>query len=549
MTNGFAAPAIAFTFSAVLVLLLLGVVLAARRTQNSPSEFYVAGRSVGTGQNALALFAGFILFSTLFTMTGHVSLNGLDAFLFSAAFAMSWLIALLIFASPLRNVGGQTIGDVFALRVGERTARTASIVVTLLLFTTYTIAMMEAGGITARVLFGVDSNAGRAAMVAGMGVLAILFVFMGGMRGTTRVLVVKAVLIIGILAVLTVVVLMKYRFNLSQLLGDAQARMAPHPAGFDLLGPGREFGEGPGPLGHVSKLFVAFVGHAALPYMFIRHFTVSSGREARRSTGWAGMMIVAFYLCVAVLGFGAVALLGGQNIGAAPPTRDTTLPILANSIGGPWLVGLVGATALVVVVGMLAALLISAVTSLTRDVRALRQERPDPAEELRAARVNTVMLGVAAIVVGTVLLQANIHALLPMTISFAGASILPAMVYTLFWKRFNTAGLRWSVYGGIVVTAILAMFSGLVTGSPIAIFPNINIAFVTFDPALASVPITFLLGYLGTISSRERNDAGFAELQVRALTGADASGTQERSAVPGRGDTPARAGRTPSEAP
>ncbi|MFE0153504.1 cation acetate symporter [Nonomuraea sp. NPDC059007] len=526
--------------SAALLILVAGVVVAARRGQTSPAEFYVAGRRIGPGQNALALFASFVLLSTMFTMTGHVALNGFDALLFSAAFVMSWLIALLIFASPLRNIRGQTLGDLFALRVGERTARTASIVVTLVLYTTYAIVMMEAGGIVSRVMFGLDAGAGRAVVVAGMGVLATVFVLVGGMRGTTRLLVVKAALIIGVLAVLTAVVLVKYRFNLFQLLGDAQAKAAPHPAGFDLLGPGREFSEGGGPIGHLSKLFVAFVGHAALPYMFMRNAAVTSGRDARRSVGWAGLLMAGFYLCVAVVGLGAVALLGGLNIGVAPPTRDTTLPILANAVGGPWLVGLAGALALIIVVGMLATLLISAVTSVTRDVFAMRQEPQDPGAEVKAARRNTVVIGLATAVVGTVLLQASIHALLPMTISLAAASVLPAVVYSLFWKRFNSAGLRWSVYGGLIVTGVLAVFSGLVTGSPVAIFQGINIAFITFDPALASVPITFLLGYVGTITSRERNEAGFAELQVRAFTGA---GESAAHATP-----PAQVGHTPTEA-
>ncbi|WBB50427.1 hypothetical protein O3597_08190 [Verrucosispora sp. WMMA2044] len=539
MTNG-TAVAVGVAISAVLAVALLATVVAARRTHTTPTDFYLAGRRIGTGQNALALFAGFILFTTLFTMTGHIALGGFDAFLFSAAFAMSWLIALLIFAGPLRNIGGQTIGDVFALRAKERTARAASITVTLLLFVTYAMVMMEAGGIVARLLFGVDSSTGRAVMVAGMGVIATVIVLVGGMLGTTRVMVAKALLVIAVVAVLTVGVLMKYRFNLMQLLDDAQAKAAPHPAGYDLLGPGREFSLGGTPLGHLSKLFVAFVGHAALPYMFMRHFTATSGPEARRSAGWAGLLVGGFYLCVAVLAFGAVGLIGGQNIGFIPPTRDTTLPILADFIGGSWLVGLLAATALLIVVGMLAALLISAVTSLTRDVYAMRPS--DPAGELRAARRNTVIVGLAATVVGTLLLQVNIHALLPGTISFAGAAVLPAVVYSLFWKRFNTAGLRWSVFGGLGATALVFLFSPLMSGSPVALLSGVDFHLFNIDPALLGVPAAFLLGFVGTISSREHNDAGFAELQVRALTGLDAAAGQPSSdSAPGSPESdPAR---------
>nr|WP_042178320.1 hypothetical protein [Kibdelosporangium sp. MJ126-NF4]CEL13108.1 Putative symporter YjcG [Kibdelosporangium sp. MJ126-NF4]CTQ98795.1 Putative symporter YjcG [Kibdelosporangium sp. MJ126-NF4] len=547
MTNDFAAPAIAVTISVILAVVLLGIVIAARRGQRGPSDFYLADRRIGAGQNALALFASFILLSTLFTMTGHIALNGFDAFLFSAGFVMSWLIALLVLASPLRNVGGHTIGDLFALRAGERPARTVSLVVTLLLYATYVIVMLNAVGIVAGVMFDVGSRAGQAVIVTVVGLLATVLVLVGGMLGTTRVLVVKAVLVIAVVAVLTAVVLIKYRLNPFQLLGDAQAKALPHPGGYGLLEPGRELGEDT-PVQHLSKLFAVVVGQAALPYLFMRNLTVASGRDARRSVGWAGMMFVPFYLCTAVLGLGAVALLGGQNIGPTPPTRDITLPKLADFLGGSWMAGLVGAVALLMVTGVLAALLISVVTSVTRDVRAARQAPPDSAGELRAARRNTVIVGVAAVVVGVVLLPYNTHALIPITVDLGGV-VLPAVLYSLFWRRFNTAGLRWTVYGGIAVTGILVLFSGLMSGTPVAMIPGVDFHFIDFDPALVAVPITFLLGYLGTISSRERDDAGFAELQVRAFTGADVSARQVPVTTALVDDEPARASRTPGEAP
>jgi cation/acetate symporter len=558
MTNS-AAPAIGAIISVALVVLLLGIVVPARRALRSPTDFYLAGRRVGVWPNALALFASFVLFSTMVTMTGHIALNGFDAFIFAAGFPLSLLIAFLLFAGPLRNIGGYTIGDVFATRVGERPARTASLLITLLLFATYIIVMMNAVGIVASVMFGVKPGAGQAIVVALAGVLATLFVFLGGMVGTTRLLVVKAILVIAILAGLTIAVLVRYRLNLSSLMTDAQTNAAPHPGGYALLDAGREFSEG-SPINHLSKLFAVLVGHAALPYMFMRYFTATSGRDARRSAGWAAMMFVPFYLCTAILGLGAVAILGGQNIGLTPPLRDGTLPLLADRLGGPLVLGAFGAICLLIVTGVLAALLISAVTSLTRDVRILRQERPDPAAELAAARRNTLIMGLVAIVVSVAVLSYPTHALIPITVDLAGVAVA-ALIYSLFWKRFNTSGLRWTVFGGVAVTGIVFLFSGLLTGTPVAIFPNVDIHFIDFDPALVSVPLTFLLGYLGTVASRERDDARFATLQVRAFTGAGAPALDDhpapadrpahvaRAAGPDRQDreqAPARAGRSSS---
>jgi len=306
-----------------LVVLLLGAVIAARSGQRTPTDFYLAGRTIGVGQNALALFASFILLSTMFTMVGHVALNGFDAFLFSSAFAVSWLFAMMFYSSPLRNIGGYTIGDVFAIRAGERTARRASLLVTLLLYATYTIVMFNAIGIVCRVAFGAQSNTPQALVVVAAGLLAMAFVAIGGMKGVTRVLVIKAVVVIAVLGVMALAVLIKFRFNPSRMLADAQANALPEPHGFDLLGPGRQYGASGGDrIVNMSKLFAVIFGHAGLPYMFMRHFTATSGRNARRAAGWAGLMFVPFYLCTAIVGFGAVAIIGGARIGPIPPVRD-----------------------------------------------------------------------------------------------------------------------------------------------------------------------------------------------------------------------------------
>lgn len=546
MTSGSAALTIGVALSVVLAALLIGVVVAARRSQHSPADFYVAGRTIGPWQNALAVFSGFILLSTMVTMTGHIALNGFDAFIFAAGFPMSFLFATLIYSAALRNVNGYTIGDVFALRFGERTARRASLLITLLMYATYTIVMMNAVGIVATLMLGIDSHVGQAVVVAAAGLLATLFVLVGGMLGLTRVLVIKAILVIGILGGLTAVVLIKYRLNLLHLMDDAQANASPHPGGYALLDPGREFGEG-SPIIHLSKLFAVLVGHAGLPYMFMRHFTTPSGQDARKSVGWAGMMFVPFYLCTAVLGLGAVALIGGKNIGLTPPARDITMTRLADALGGPWVVGLLGAICLLLVTGVLSALLISAVTSATRDIRALRAARPDPAAELHAARRNTVILGITAVVVSVALLFLPTHSLIPITVDLGGI-VLPAVVYSLFWKRFNTAGLRWTIFGGFGATGIMFLFSSLFTGSPVAIFSSIDIHVIDIDPALVTVPLAFLLGYLGTVSSRERNDAGFAQLQVRALTGADVSARRAPSIRSAPVSEPVQPGQTPTDA-
>ena len=72
---------------------------------------------------------------------------------------------------------------------------------------------------------------------------------------------------------------------------------------------------------------------------------------------------------------------------------------------------------------------------------------------------------------------------------------------------------------------MLIIFSPAISGSKTAMLgENINFAFFPLDnPALVSVPLAFLAGFIGTLSSPVRGDEELAkEMEVRSMTGAGA---------------------------
>ncbi|WP_371530694.1 Na+:solute symporter [Streptomyces sp. NBC_01283] len=545
--NTWAAPAVAIPLTIAVAVLVFFLVKAVGRRTSGPDGFLLDDRKIGPGQNAVALASAPIMYSTMFIITGHIALSGYDAVLLLTAFTMSMMLGVLIFASPMRNLGVRTLGDLFALRARERPARIASAVVILLIYTMFTIISMAAVAFIFNRWFGLDALVVLALMVAVVGLVTVLYVYVGGMAGVTRILVFKAALAFAVVAVLTTLVLAKFNMNPLSLLEEAEANAVAHKAGYDLLGPGRLFGEGSDRWIHLSKLFCIVVGVAAIPFLFMRNFAVTSGQDARKSAGWASMMVVAFYLCMSVVGLGAVAVLGGENIGVIKPHRDISLPKLADDLGGPLMVGVLAVIALLTIVGVFAALLINAVTAVTRDINVVRGRRLDPVAELRDIRRNVKIIGIASVVGGVAMLPVRTHIFIPTSIDVAGAAVLPAVVYALFWRRFNTSGLLWTVYGGIAVTMFMVVFSNGVSAEEDAIFPGADFKFVDIEPGMISVPVAFLLGYIGTLLSKERNDAGFAELQVRALTGAAAPSREEAppSGVTVKSDPESR---TPSEA-
>ena len=105
-------------------------------------------------------------------------------------------------------------------------------------------------------------------------------------------------------------------------------------------------------------------------------------------------------------------------------------------------------------------------------------------------------------------------------------------------RRYKTRGALWSIYGGLVSAVVLIIFSPPVsgkvdakTGASLSMITDTSVDFHWFpldNPAIVSVPLAFLLGWLGTITSREVGDpAKYAEMEVRSLTGAGAEKAEQ----------------------
>jgi cation/acetate symporter len=114
----------------------------------------------------------------------------------------------------------------------------------------------------------------------------------------------------------------------------------------------------------------------------------------------------------------------------------------------------------------------------------------------------------------------------------AASANLPTILYSLFWRRFNTRGALWSIYGGLISAVFLIAFSPTVSGkvgpdgASLSMIKDTSVDFHWFpleNPGIISIPLAFFLGWLGTVTSKEVGDpAKYAEMEVRSLTGAGA---------------------------
>ncbi|WP_336921419.1 solute symporter family protein [Aquipuribacter sp. SD81] len=508
----------------LFVAVTLVVVFRASKNTKTAADYYAAGRSFTGGQNGTAIAGDYLSAASFLGIAGAIAVNGYDGFLYSIGFLVAWLVALLLVAELLRNTGKFTMADVLSFRLRQRPVRMAAATATLAVSFFYLLAQMAGAGGLVALLLNVQSTAGQSLVIAVVGALMIVYVLVGGMKGTTWVQIIKATLLISGAALMTVWVLALADFNLSSLLGQA-VEAAGNP---QLLEPMQQYGASNlTKLNFISLALALVLGTAGLPHVLMRFYTVPTAKEARRSVVWAIALIGLFYLFTLVLGFGAMAFVGQDRILAAPGGVNSAAPLLAYELGGTLLLGVIAAVAFATILAVVAGLTITAAASFAHDIYAsvIKNGEGNPDAEVRIARWTVVVIGVVSILGGIAANGQNIAFLVALAFAVAASANLPTILYSLFWPRFNTRGALFSMWGGLLSCIVLIALSPTVSGAETSMIPSADFdVFPLANPGIVSIPLAFLLGWVGTVTGRPspEHDAKQAEMEVRSLTGAGA---------------------------
>jgi cation/acetate symporter len=524
----------------VFIAITLYITFWASRQNKTAADFYAAGRSFSAFQNGLAIGGDYMSAASFLGIAGLIALFGYDGFLYSIGFLVAWLVALLLVAELMRNSGRYTMGDVLAFRMRQRPVRMAAGISTITVSIFYLIAQMVGAGALVALLLGISKTGSFLGMSQGtaknvtivlVGALMILYVTVGGMRGTTWVQMIKAGLLMAGAIIMSLFVLAKFNFNPSTLLGAAASQSGKGDA---FLNPGLRYGAGDWvtKVDLISLGLALVLGTAGLPHILMRFYTVPTARDARRSVNWAIGLIGTFYLLTLALGFGAAALVGTSAIRAANPGGNTAAPQLAEELGGgagttggALFLAFIASVAFATILAVVAGLTLASSSSVAHDIYAnvIRKGDVDEGSEVRVARVAAVVIGAIAIVLSIFAQNLNVAFLVALAFAVAASGNLPAILYSLFWRRFNTQGATWAIYGGLGVALFLVIFSPVVSGGATAMISDKDFSWFPLEnPGIISIPAGFFFGWLGTVLSRERDDAKYDELEVRSLTGAGA---------------------------
>ncbi|MEU6018618.1 cation acetate symporter [Streptomyces sp. NPDC047515] len=474
-------------------------------------EFYTGSRSRSPLRSGLALAGDYLSAATVLGTTGIIALTGYDGLILALSITLSLVLLMFLLAEPLRNAGGFTMGDLLERRAPGRAVRIAACAAALAALVPMMVVQLASSGDLLAFILGFDSSGFRTGAIIGLGMLMIGYAAIGGMKGTSLIQVVKTVVLF--VAALTIAVLIMNRFgwDTGALLSAAQQGSG---AGGAYLRSGLQF-EGSG-LDMVSSELTVVLGAACLPHVTLRMTSAPSTQAVRRSLSWAVSVVAGICLLLVVIGFGAGALVGHDGITAAGASGNSSILQVSGAVAGGGQMGALIVTTMTTAIFLtllasVAGMILACANALAHDLFAhglhgvRRQDRQPVAglSEMRTAQISAVAVGLLAITLAVVARHWNVQALATLSFCVGASALAPALVYSMFWRRFSRTGLLCTLIVGTVTVMVLITGTNLVSGSPSSVFPEYDFNWFPFTTTgLVSIPAGFLAGWLGTVLPR-----------------------------------------------
>ncbi|MFH0821419.1 MAG: cation acetate symporter [Pseudomonadota bacterium] len=464
-------------FVIIIAITLLIVYVTAKQTKTS-ADFYVARSSLTGVQNGWALAGDYMSAASFLGIAGLISLYGYDGFMYSVGWLVTYMTMLFLVAEPCRNVGRFTMGDILAVRSFPIPVRAMGALSTVLVSVFYLLAQMVGAGKLMELLLGIPYSYS----VVGVGALMIIYVAFGGMLATTWVQIIKAGMILAGAVVVSLLVVAKAGYNPIRIFTDVaenfeiqewvRIHLLKHPSPMEGYDYGRRFLE-PGlflknPLDQISLGLALVLGTAGMPHILMRFFTVPTAQAARKSVIVAMFIIGIFYILTAFMGFGAALHVGPTAIFRADEGGNTATVLLAQKLGfdiapifGDFLFAFLCAVAFATILAVVSGLVLAASAAIAHDVYVslIKRGRASRLEQITAARLASFAVGIIAILIGLAAEGQNVAQLVALAFAVAASANLPVVLLSLFWRRFNTAGIVAGLFVGATASIVLVLLS------------------------------------------------------------------------------------------
>lgn len=277
--------------------LYIGIAIWSRA--GSTKEFYVAGGGVSPLANGMATAADWMSAASFLSMAGIIAFSGYDGSVYLMGWTGGYVLLALLLAPYLRKFGKFTVPDFIGDRYYSNTARLVAVFCALLVSFTYVAGQMRGVGLVFSRFLEVDINTG---VIIGM-IIVLFYAVLGGMKGITYTQVAQYCVLIFAFMVPAIFISLQMTGNPIPQLGMGST-LADGSGTFlldKLDGLSTQLGfnaytDGSKSMIDVFAITLALmVGTAGLPHVIVRFFTVKRVKDARKSAGYALLLIAILY--------------------------------------------------------------------------------------------------------------------------------------------------------------------------------------------------------------------------------------------------------------
>ena len=240
-----------------------------------------------------------------------------------------------------------------------------------------------------------------------------------------------------------------------------------------------------GRLNFISLMLALFCGTASLPHILIRYYTVKDEQSARKSTIVGIAAIGFFYVLTLYLGLGAMTS-GAMDV----TNSNMAAPLLAKSMN-TWLFAAISAIAFTTVLGTVSGLILASAGAVTHDLVSNFLSKPmTDAQQVRLAKITSVVVGAIAIVLGIVFRELNVSYLVGWAFSVAASANLPSLIMILFWRGVTRQGVIAAIIVGMVSSLGWILLSDDTLQKVYGMAPQGYTPFT--QPGIVTIPLGFL---------------------------------------------------------
>ncbi|CAM5190424.1 Cation acetate symporter OS=Lysinibacillus sphaericus OX=1421 GN=LS41612_12455 PE=3 SV=1 [Lysinibacillus sphaericus] len=281
----------------------------------------------------------------------------------------------------------------------------------------------------------------------------------------------------------------------------------------------------------VSMMMALVLGTSGLPHILMRFFTVKDAKTARASISWTTWITAIFFSLTIFLGFGAMHFVGLDKIIAESKAGNTAAPLLAEFLGGDVLMSFICAVAFATILAVVSGLVLTGASAISHDIygEIIKNGKLTEKQQVLAARTGSISIAIVSIILALFAQSLNVSFLVSFAFCIGASANLPVILYTIYWKKFNSTGAVTAMVTGLVSCLVLGAM-GPNVWSPVegaAIFvgnPLVPLAV----PAIITIPLGFIAGYLGSVLSSNKvsqaeADRIYKEIRVKANTGVSVS--------------------------